>query len=635
MSDMKHLMREHYLRYASYVILDRAIPDLVDGLKPVQRRILHALLKLHDGKLHKVANVVGQTMAFHPHGEAAIYEALVTMAGKGFLFDTQGNFGNLLTGDSAAAARYIETRLSGLAVETMFNPKITEFIPSYDGRNSEPVALPAKIPLLLMQGAEGIAVGMATKILPHNFIELLEAEIQVLRGETTTLYPDFLTGGLMDVSEYDDGKGKVRLRCTIEEKTPKVVVIKEICATTTTESLIASIEDAAKKGKIKIDAIHDYTSDQVEIEIHLPRGTYAKDTIEQLYAFTDCEVSISSQMVVIVDGLPKIISVTEAVEFYAKRLKWCLQKELEIELEEVKRSIFYKTLERIFIDEKIYQSIEKVDQFEKVYGVLAEAFAPYHKELIRPPEKEDFDALLKIPIRRIAKFDRDKNSQECKALEDREAAILKSLSSLTKYTIRYLEGLVKRYREQFPRKTRVKDLEVVDRRSMQVKQIEVGVDTKKGYVGTAVKGNQSFSCTNFDKILVLLSDGTYKVVNSTDRAYLAKTSAHILHCGVADKTKVFTACYRDPSTGLSFCKRFIVKKFIIDREYRFIEEGHELLLLSEDTTSLLVQLLPKPRQRVSVLQVESTDFPIKGVSAKGNRLSRRPVMAVQRELKKK
>jgi topoisomerase-4 subunit A len=434
----------------------------------------------------------------------------------------------------------------------------------------------------------------------------------------------------MDVSEYDDGRGRVRLRCKIEEKNPKTVVIKEICAATTTESLIASIEDAAKKGKIKIDAIHDYTSDEVEIEVHLPRGTYAKDTIEQLYAFTDCEVSISSQMVVIVDGFPKLVSVTEAIEFYAKRLKWCLQKELEIELEEVKRGIFYKTLERIFIEKKIYQSLEKVDQFEKVYGVLSIEFEPYHKELIRLPEKEDFEALLKIPIRRIAKFDRDKNSQECKALEDREAVILKSLGSLTKYTIRYLQDLIKRYGEAFPRRTRIKDLEVVDRRSMQVKQIEIGVDKKKGYVGTAVKGEESFSCTNFDKILILLSDGTYKVVTPTDRAYLAKTSAQMVYCGVADKKQVFTACYRDPSTGLSFCKRFIVKKFIIDREYRFIEEGHDLLLVSEDAVSLFVQLVPKPRQRVSALQVESTDFPIKGVSAKGNRLSRRPVMAVRR-----
>jgi len=511
----------------------------------------------------------------------------------------------------------------------MFNPKITKFIPSYDGRNTEPVALPAKIPLLLMQGAEGIAVGMATKVLPHNFVELLEAEIKVLRGEQVTLYPDFLTGGLMDVSEYDDGKGKVRLRCKIEEKNPKTVVIREICASTNTENLISSIEDAAKKGKIKIDAIHDYTSDEVEIEIHLPRGTYAKDIIEQLYAFTDCEVSISSQMVVIVDGLPQIITVTEAVEFYAKRLKWCLQKELEIELEEVKKSIFYKTLERIFIEKKIYQSIEKVDKFEKVYGVLTNGFEPYHKELARPPEKEDFDALLKIPIRRIAKFDRDKNTEECKALEDREIAIQRNLKSLTKYTISYLKGLIKRYGEQFSRKTRIKELEVVDRRSMEVKQVTVGVDKKKGYVGTSVKGAEEFTCTNFDKILVFLSDGTYKVLNITDRAYLAKPNANILFCGVADKKQIFTSCYRDPSTGLSFCKRFIVKKFILDREYSFIEEGHELLLLSKDILSLLVQLVPKPRQRVSALQVESTDFPVRGVSAKGNRLSRRPVMAVK------
>jgi topoisomerase-4 subunit A len=629
MRDVKELMRDHYLRYASYVILDRAIPELADGLKPVQRRILHTLYKIHDGKFHKVANVAGQTMAYHPHGDAAITEALVTIATKGFLLDCQGNFGNLYTGDSAAAARYIETRLSKLAVETMFNPRLTEYVPSYDGRNEEPVILPAKIPLLLMQGAEGIAVGMATRIFPHNFQELIRAEINLIKGRTTRLYPDFLTGGLMDVSDYDNGKGKVRLRCKIEEKNPKTIVIREICASTTTESVMASIEEAAKKGKIKIESIHDFTAERVEIEIHLSRGVYAADVIDQLYAFTDCEVSLSSQMVVIADNTPKEITVSEALAFYVERLKWCLTRELELELSDIKRQIFEKNLERIFIEEKLYQNIENVAVFEKVYGVLAEAFAPYHSQLSRPPVKADFDNLLKIPIRRIAKFDLDKNRDECRALEDKEAVTLRSLSDIPQYTIHYLETLLKRYGPEFPRRTTIQDLEIVDKREMERKEIEIGVDREHGYVGTKVTGPERLPCTNLDRLLVLLSDGTYKVLNITDRTYVAKTGVTIAYCGIADKTQVLTCCYRDTNTGLSFCKRFVVKQYILDREYHFIPEGTELLLISTNTSPLFVQLVPKQRQRLSALEVKPDNFPVRGVAAHGIRLSPRPVLAIQ------
>jgi topoisomerase-4 subunit A len=631
MRDVKELMRDHYLRYASYVILDRAIPELADGLKPVQRRILHTLYKIHDGKFHKVANVAGQTMALHPHGDAPINEALVSIAAKGFLLDCQGNFGNIFTGDPAAAARYIETRLSKLAVETMFNPRLTEFVPSYDGRNEEPVILPAKIPLLLMQGAEGIAVGMATRIFPHNFQELIRAEIHLIKGRSSHLYPDFPTGGLMDVSEYNDGKGKVRLRCKIEEKNPKTIVIREICPSTTTESVIASIEEAAKKGKIKIESIHDFTAGQVEIEIHLSRGVYAADVIAQLYAFTECEVSLSSQMVVIVDGNPKEITISEALAYYVERLKWCLTRELELDLADTKRQIFEKNLERIFIEEKLYQRIEKVAVFEKVYGVLADAFEPYLSQLSRPPVRQDFDGLLKIPIRRIAKFDLDKNHDECRALEEKEAATLRSLSDIPQYAIHYLESLLKRFGPEFPRKTVIQDLEVVDKREMERKEIEIGVDKEHGYIGTKVSGQQTISCTNLDRILVLLSDGTYKVGTITDRSYVAKGGVTIAYCGVADKQQVLNCCYRDTNTGVSFCKRFIVKQFILDREYRFIPEGTELLLISTQSSPMLVQLVPKQRQRLSALEVKLDDFPVRGVSAHGVRLSPRPVLAVQQQ----
>lgn len=631
MSDMKELMKDHYLRYASYVILDRAIPDLADGLKPVQRRILHTLFKINDGKFHKVANVTGQTMAFHPHGDAPIYEALVTLGSKGFLLDCQGNFGNPLTGDPAAAARYIETRLSKLAQETMFNPKLTEFVPSYDGRNEEPVVLPAKIPLLLLQGAEGIAVGMATKIFPHNFQELISAEIDLLRGQACALYPDFSTGGLMDVSEYDNGRGKLRLRCMIEEKNPKTLVIKEICPSTTTESLIASIEDASRKGKIKIESIHDYTADKVEIEINLPRGVYAKDVTNQLFAFTECEVSLQAQMVAIVDGTPKEITVTEALLYYVEKLKTYLKRELEIELGEVKTKIYERVLERIFIEEKIYNELEKVSVFEKVFGVLEEAFKPFLKELSKAPERQDFERLLQIPIRRIAKFDIAKHKEECALLEEREGVLLKSLSNITKYSIKYLEGILKKYGDEFPRRTVIQNLEAVDRRSMEMKPVEVGVDKEGGYVGLKVAGDAKISCMNTDKILTLVSDGSYKVMAIEDRTYVAKPDHTILYAGVADKEQILTCCYRDKVTGVSFCKRFVVKQFIMDREYRYVEEGCEPLFVTIDPSPFLVQLVPKAKQKLAAFERAPEDFPVKGVSARGIRLNKRPVLAIEQK----
>jgi topoisomerase IV subunit A len=367
MEDVKQLMRHHYLKYASYVILDRAIPNVFDGLKPVQRRILHTLWSMHDGKLHKVANVAGQTMAYHPHGDGPITEALVNMANKGFLLDQHGNFGNIFTGDPAAASRYIETRLSALAKETMFNPDLTQFIPSYDGRHQEPVCLPAKIPLLLMQGADGIAVGMSTHILPHNFVELLEAEIALLlEGRAKDILPDFPTGGIMDASDYQKGKGKIKLRAKIEIKDPKTLVIREICYGTTTETLIRSIDEAAKRGKIKIDAINDYTSEKVEIEIKLPRGTYAEDLINALYAYTECEVSLNSQMVLIKDDFPCEMDVQEILHLYVEKLQEYLKTELEIERNRLLEKIFDKTLEQIFIENRLYKKIESIGSYDSL-----------------------------------------------------------------------------------------------------------------------------------------------------------------------------------------------------------------------------------------------------------------------------
>jgi len=488
MDDIKQLMQLNYLKYASYVILDRAIPNVVDGLKPVQRRILFTLWKMHDGKLHKVANVAGQTMAYHPHGDAPITEALVNMSNKGYLLDQQGNFGNIFTGDPAAASRYIETRLSDLAEHTLFNPELTPMIPSYDGRHQEPIYLPAKIPLVLMQGADGIAVGMATHILPHNFIELLEAEIAILEGAEYTIYPDFPTGGIMDASDYQKGKGKVKLRAKIEIRDPKTLVITEICYGTTTESLIRSIDEAAKRGKIKIDSINDYTAEKIEIEIKLPRGQYAQDLIDALYAFTECEVTLNSSIVVIKDNLPWEPSVNEILELHTHLLQGYLQTELEIERDKLTEKIFEKTLEQIFIENRLYKKIENVSTYDKIHTVIESGLEPFHSLLSRIPTYEDRERLLNIPIRRISRFDLDKNQEEIAAIQVKLAKVEKDLKNIKKFTIHYIRGLINTYGKEFPRKTQLQSIEQVDMRAIATRTVKVGFDPVSGFVGTKVAG---------------------------------------------------------------------------------------------------------------------------------------------------
>ena len=567
MDDLKQQMKDHFIQYASYVILDRAIPNVVDGLKPVQRRILETLWRQNDEKLHKVANIVGQSMQFHPHGDAPIYEALVTLANKGFLLDRQGNFGNIYTGDPSAAARYIETRLSPLARETMFNPDITEKIPSYDGRNLEPVTLPAKIPLLLMQGADGIAVGMATHILPHNFTELLEAEIAYLEGNPFKIYPDFPTGGIMDKSEYDKGRGKVKLRAKIEIKDPKTLVIRDICYGTTTESLIRSIDEAAKKGKIKIEAINDYTARDVEIEIKLPRGQYAEELLDALYGFTECEVTLTSQIIVIKDGLPWETDVHEILTYNAEKLVEFLKRELEIERDRLLEKIFYKTLERIFIENRLYKKIETVKTLEGIHKTLEESFKPFLKELLRTPTQDDREKLLQIPIRRISQFDIDKNRGEIIALQESLAQVEKDLKNVKKFTIAYLKKLIQKYGHEYPRKTRIKAIEEIYRRAIETKQIKVGFDPETGFVGSKVSGAFQLECTNFDKLLLFFKDGTYRVTNIPEKQFVEK----VAWVAIADKKTIMNVVYRNKETSQAWAKRFIVEKFILDKTYNFLD----------------------------------------------------------------
>jgi topoisomerase IV subunit A len=618
--DLKSLMRRNYITYASYVILERAIPSVVDGLKPVQRRILHTLEQMDDGRLHKVANVVGQTMAYHPHGDAPINEALVNLANKDYLLDKQGNFGNLFTGDPAAAARYIETRLSPLAKATLFNSDLTHYTPSYDGRKREPLQLPAKIPLLLMHGAEGIAVGMSTRILPHNFAELLEAEIAYLEGREYTLLPDFPTGGVMDAGEYDRGRGKVQLRAKVHIKDDKTLVIEEICYGTTTESLIRSIDEAAKKGKLKIDSIHDYTAEKVEIEVTLPRGQHAREMIDKLYAFTDCQISLNSIPLVIKEELPWETDVHRILEFHTDQLQAYLKRELEIEQERLLEKIFQKTLEQIFIENRLYKKLETVAVADKLDETVAQSLLSYHDQLQRKPEKEDRDRLLQIPIRRISRFDVEKNEAEIGAIRERLEEVGRDLRSVKRVTIRYIKELLKAHGKAFPRRTQIEEIKQLDLRAIKTEQVKVGFDSTTGFLGTKVSGDKEIQCTNFDKLLVLYKNGTYQVINIPEKQYLEES----VYVGVADKKTELAAIYRDSATGLAYGKRFVITQFLVDRLYPYLPEGGQLeAVTSWATVTCELEFPPKGRQKQPAVKIVLETLPLKGAKARGVRLASR------------
>lgn len=621
-------MKHHYLKYASYVILDRAIPNAIDGLKPVQRRILHTLMKIDDGKMHKVANVAGQTMALHPHGDSAITDALINLANKGFLLDTQGNFGNLYTGDPAAASRYIETRLSSLAKETLYNKDITEYIPAYDGRNQEPVSLPAKIPLVLMQGAEGIAVGMSTKILPHNFKELLEAQIAILKKKPFELFPDFLTGGIMDVSEYDKGKGKIKMRAKLDLVDAKTIVIREICPGTNTESTINSIDEAAKKGKLKIDSINDYTADKVEIEIKLSRGVYAADILDALYAFTQCQVSINSQVLVIKDKLPWETDVNELLKLHTESLKGFLKKEQEIAHAKYLQKIFEKTLEQIFIENRLYKKIENIKTYPKIHESVENELKPFRKKLSKTPDYEDRERLLNIPIRRISQFDIDRHQNEIVELKNKVLEIEENLKNLTGFTIAYIQNLLKKYGDLFPRKTVISELKEIDRKKAVEKDIKVFVDLETGYIGTKVASETFYDCTNLDKFILYFDDGTYQVINPSEKEYVLRANK-LLIAEPLDKDKVMSCIYRDPKSKMAFAKRFEVSKYILNKIYNYADEGAIIDFLSDQQIPVVtVYFEPKAKLKQKVIEFYFEDVLVKGVSAKGKRIANKEVKKV-------
>ncbi|HTJ00896.1 MAG TPA: DNA topoisomerase IV subunit A [Dongiaceae bacterium] len=615
-----------FLDYASYVIRDRAIPNLADGLKPVQRRILWALHEKDDGRFIKVANVVGHTMQYHPHGDASIGDALVVLATKQYLIEGQGNFGNIFTGDPAAAPRYIECRLTELARTELFNDEITEFIPSYDGRNKEPVALPCKLPLTLMLGTEGIAVGLSARILPHNFPELLEAQIAILKKQPFKCLPDFPTGGLMDARDYQDGLGSVKVRAKIKVKDDSTVVIKEIPPTTTTESLIASIEDAVRKGKLKVKSINDFTSEDVEIEIKCPAGVEPDKLMDALYAFTGCEVSISSRIVVIKDNRPVELTVSEVLRENTDQLVAILKRELELSERKLLDELHYRTLERIFIEERIYKAIEKCKTNEAVVAAVYEGFKPFKKELVRDIVDADVDRLLQVRIRRISLFDINKHREEMEQTKADLAEARKHLKNLTKYVIGHLEALLEKYGKQYPRRTtKSARHEEVDIKAVAFKAFKVSYDRASGYVGYKVSGDEfKLECTKFDKVLLVFKDGTYKVTELPEKLFVGP---ELFYCGLPDREQVFTCAYTDRNA--SYLKRFTFGGTILNKIYLCIPDKSRILFFEPGTPEVLyVRYKPAPHQKISQQTCDPKQVEVKGPKTRGRQISIKDISSV-------
>ena len=631
MAYVTKLFNSNFLEYASYVIKDRAIPHINDGLKPVQRRILHSLFEMDDGKLHKVANVTGHCMKYHPHGDASIYSALVVLANRDLFIDKQGNFGNILTGDEPSAARYIECRITPLAKRVLYNPEITEYEDSYDGRNREPVTFPAKIPVVLIQGAEGIAVGMSTKILPHNFVEVLEAVRACLRGEQFQLYPDFASGGLVDVSDYQDGNGKVLVRAKLDTSDPKRIVIREIPFGTTTESLIASVEAAAKKSKIKIAGINDFTTENVEIEISLARGVYANEVIDSLYAFTDCEMSISVNLLLIQDNHPTTMTVTDVVKHHAKQLVDVLTAELKLEERTLKDRLHAKTLEQIFIEERIYKAIEDKDTQEKVIQAVFKGLAPFASKIRREVTQEDIERLLKIPIRRISLYDINKAKQEIRDIKARLKEIAYHLSHITDYAVGFLDTLVKDYGGTFARKTQVQSFQKVDAREAAQRNMDLRYDSDTGYLGYEVKsGRALFEVSSYDRVLVIRGSGVYSVIDVPEKLFVDKG---MLACGLAEKESlaktVFTVIYRSPDNGYAYIKRCKIEQFILDKGYLLVPEEMQVLrLTTQQEGQIKVTYKSGPRVKVTEELFDISDFQVKGQHTLGVRLGSKAVERV-------
>jgi len=629
MAFIKNLFDRNFLEYASYVIKDRAIPDLEDGLKPVQRRILHSLFEMDDGKFHKVANVTGHCMKYHPHGEASINPALVVLANKELFIDRQGNFGNLFTGDDASAPRYIECRVTPLAKDIFYNPKLTTWADSYDGRNREPVLFPAKIPVVLVMGVEGIAVGMSTKILPHNVLEVLEAEIACLTGKKFELYPDFPTGGYVDVSEYAEGNGKVLVRAKMDTSDPKRILITELPFGSTTESLINSIDSAARNGRLKIMGINDFTTDKVEIEIKLARGVYAQETVDALYAFTECEQSISVNLLVIKNGLPAVMTVTEIIKYHAKQLVKILTKELELEKKELLDKLHLRTLERIFIEERIYKAIEKMKTAKGVQDAVLAGFKPFLKEVgPRKITEDDVEHLLRIPIRRISLYDINKAREEMEQIQARIKEINNHLKNITAYSVSYLKGIITKIKAneeigRGARKTLVGEFDKVIAKEVVKRDVELRYDNKSGYLGTNVSGAKIAEVSPYDRILAIRKNGMYTVMDLSEKTFIGAEAWFI---GAADKDilskTIFTIIYKEKDTGYPCIKRCVIEGWIMNKDYFLVPDGAEILHIDiKPKFSFTVNYKPKPRLKVLSENFKAQDYNVRGLKAGGIRLS--------------
>ncbi len=629
---LHQLFDTNFLDYTSYVIKERAIPEISDGLKPVQRRIMQTLANMDDGRFNKVANVVGDTMKLHPHGDQSIYGALVNLANKGYLLDRQGNFGNIYTGDGASAARYIECRLSPLARETLFNKDLTEFAESYDGRLLEPTSLPSKIPLLLLQGAEGIAVGMATKIMPHNFCEVLEAQKAILQEKKVEIYPDFQQGGKLDVTGYDDGNGRLKCRATIEEKDEKTILIKDIPYTTTTQSLMESVEKAAKQGKIKIQSINDYTAEEVEIEIKLPRGIYAEDTIRALYAFTDCEVSISPNLTVICKGNPVNVGISDVLQYNTEKLVDDLEKELLIELDRLKERLQAALLEQIFIEERLYKEIEECESYDLVVETVDNSLKPFRDQLLRDVTLKDIERLLEIRIKRISRYDITKKQKEVKATRKKIREVENHLKDMVLFTTNYLDKLLKKYGADYPRRTEIATFSEVQARKVAISNLTFGYQEKTGFMGHQVKGDEgfSFACSEYDKVMLVFKNGTYRVVPVAEKVFIGHD---IVWMGKVEGKLVFNIIYKNGRENLSYIKRFKMPKFILEKDYELFEPHKRSIIqhMSLGEEGLVrVYYTPNKRAKANYEDLALENFLIKGAAARGKRVSNtRPVTRVR------
>ena len=621
------MYKEWFLDYASYVILERAVPDLMDGLKPVQRRILHSMFDLEDGRYNKVANIVGTTMQYHPHGDASISDAIVQVGQKELLIDMQGNWGNIYTGDSAAASRYIEARLSKFALEVVFNSKTTNWQLSYDGRKNEPIHLPVKFPLLLAQGAEGIAVGLSTKILPHNFNELIDGSIKYLKGKSFKLFPDFQTGGSIDVSNYNDGNrgGRVKVRATIEKFDKNTIVIKEIPFGTTTASIIESIIKASEKGKVKIKKIEDNTSAEVEILIYLPTGSSIQKTIDALYAFTQCEVSISPICCIISENKPHFMGVRDILKISTDNTRELLRKELEIQLNELESQWHSISLERIFIENRIYRDIEEKTTWEDVLDTISSGLEPFKNKLRKDITNDDIKKLTEIQIRKISKFDLDKVKDKLSSIEMNIEEVKNNLKHLTEFTIQYFSHLKKTYGLDKKRKTKINEFDEVDKKTISIKNHKLYVNKAEGFVGTSLKKDEFVcECSDLDDIIVFTDSGIMKVVKVDSKLFVGKNILHVSLFNSKSKEKVYNLIYRDGKNGTSYMKRFKVSGVIRDKEYDLTQgkENSEVLYFSENMKNQADLVTIHLRKRASLKklkwELDFADLSTKGRDTKGN-----------------